>query len=119
MNAALQLEMRNIPKTKADAELWRQKLNGVRTLAHDLSQKLNKALLDAETLNKQLAAAADAKSEAMKAKLEKSTTAVRGLLDVIPANRRYSTRWGQPSRRSTTSRPPSTTCTVSLRRASR
>ena len=86
MNAALQVEMRNIPKTKADAELWRQKLNGVRTLAHDLSLKLNKALLDADTLDKQLAAAPDAKSKALRAKLDKSATAVRGLLDVIPVN---------------------------------
>jgi len=50
LNALVQSEMSNITKAKDKCELWKQKLAGIRTAAHDLAISLNELLEQQEAL---------------------------------------------------------------------
>lgn len=54
-NTLLQLEFKNVPKVKSNCDLWKSKLQGLRTTAHDLAKKLNEFLLQSEKVERHLA----------------------------------------------------------------
>lgn len=54
-NTLLQTEVKNIPKVKSNCDLWKSKLQGLRTGAHDLAKQLNEFLNQSEKLEKHLA----------------------------------------------------------------
>lgn len=53
-NTLLQTEVKNIPKVKSNCDLWKSKLQGLRTTAHDLAKQLNEFLNQSEKLEKYL-----------------------------------------------------------------
>jgi len=54
-NTFLQTELRNIPKVKSNCDLWKSKLQGLRTSAHDMAKQLNEFLVQSEQVERHLA----------------------------------------------------------------
>jgi len=86
-------EAPNIPKVKSDCGLWKSKLQGLRTTAHDLAIKLNEFLVQSEKAGQYLASAPRtpqnaARITAASAKLDSLELKVRGMLDKTPAAHR-------------------------------
>jgi hypothetical protein len=66
LNVVLQTEMANIPQVRSQCDLWKSKLQGLRTTAHDLAKKLNEFLAQSEQLEKGLAPVARTPQNAAK-----------------------------------------------------
>jgi hypothetical protein len=93
LNTLLQTEVANIPKVKSECDLWKNKLQGLRTTAHDLAKKLNEFLVQSEKVGQYFASAPRTPQNAAKimaagAKLDGLEQKVRGMLDKIPAAHR-------------------------------
>jgi hypothetical protein len=88
-NTFLQTEVKNVPKVKSNCDLWKSKLQGLRTTAHDLSKNLNEFLLQSETAQRHLASLPRHPTNATKissalTKLTGLQQKVRGLVAKIP-----------------------------------